>query len=124
MEYADSLCKVKREKGLMTAVQANKFKITRKEMTGTGISKLIPTDSFISTSNITHNMRILFHKAHLYKSIRFIFTCEKGLYSQSEWRTAISHVEECRSTTNQRQRKRVSMPITRASRANRTLLMN
>ena len=42
---------------------------------------------------ITHNMRILFHKAHLYKSIRFIFTCGKGLYSQSEWRTAISHVE-------------------------------
>ena len=24
---------------------------------------------------ITHNTRILFHKAHLYKSIRFIFTC-------------------------------------------------
>ena len=42
---------------------------------------------------ITHNMRILFHEAHLYKSIRFIFTCGKGLYSQSEWRTAISHVE-------------------------------
>ena len=42
---------------------------------------------------ITHNKRILFHKAHLYKSIGFIFTCEKGLYSQSEWRTAISHVE-------------------------------
>ena len=42
---------------------------------------------------ITHNMRILFHKAHLYKSIHFIFTCGKGLYSQSEWRTAISHVE-------------------------------
>ena len=42
---------------------------------------------------ITHNMRILFPKAHLYKSIRFIFTCGKGLYSQSEWRTAISHVE-------------------------------
>ena len=35
MEYADSLCKVKREKGLMTAVQANKIKMTRKEMTGT-----------------------------------------------------------------------------------------
>ena len=31
---------------------------------------------------ITHNTRILFHKAHLYKSIRFIFTCEKSLYSQ------------------------------------------
>ena len=42
---------------------------------------------------ITHNMRILFHKAHLYKSIHFIFTCEKSLYSQSELRTAISHVE-------------------------------
>ena len=42
---------------------------------------------------ITHNTRILFHKAHLYKSIRFIFTCEKTLYSQSELRTAISHVE-------------------------------
>ena len=41
----------------------------------------------------THNMRISFHKAHLYKSIRFIFTCGKGLYSQSEWSTAISHVE-------------------------------
>ena len=26
---------------------------------------------------ITHKTRILFHKAHLYKSIRFIFTCEK-----------------------------------------------
>ena len=42
---------------------------------------------------ITHNTRILFHQAHLYKSIRFIFTCEKSLYSQSELRTAISHVE-------------------------------
>ena len=42
---------------------------------------------------ITQNTRILFHKAHLYKSIRFIFTCEKSLYSQSELRTAISHVE-------------------------------
>ena len=42
---------------------------------------------------ITHNTIILFHKAHLYKSIRFIFTCEKSLYSQSELRTAISHVE-------------------------------
>ena len=40
---------------------------------------------------ITHNTRILFHKAHLYKSIRFIFTYEKSLYSQSELRTA--HVE-------------------------------
>ena len=27
---------------------------------------------------ITHNSRILLHKAHLYKSIRFIFTCEKA----------------------------------------------
>ena len=45
------------------------------------------------SSAITHNTRILFHKAHLYKSIRFIFTCEKSLYSQSELRTAISHVE-------------------------------
>ena len=44
-------------------------------------------------SFITHNTRILFYKAHLYKSIRFIFTCEKSLYSQSELRTAISHVE-------------------------------
>ena len=42
---------------------------------------------------ITHNTRILFHKAHLYKSIRFIFTCEKSLYSQSQLRTAISHVK-------------------------------
>ena len=42
---------------------------------------------------ITHNTRILFHKAHLYKSIRFSFTCEKSLYSQSELRTAISHVK-------------------------------
>ena len=42
---------------------------------------------------ITHNTRILFDKALLYKSIRFIFTCEKSLYSQSELRTAISHVE-------------------------------
>ena len=42
---------------------------------------------------ITHKTRILFRKAHLYKSIRFIFTCEKSRYSQSEWRTAISHVE-------------------------------
>ena len=42
---------------------------------------------------ITHNTRILLHKAHLYKSIRFFFTCEKSLYSQSELRTAISHVE-------------------------------
>ena len=42
---------------------------------------------------ITHNTRILFHKAHLYKSIRFIFTCEKSLYSQSELRTAILHVK-------------------------------
>ena len=42
---------------------------------------------------ITLNTRILFRKSHLYKSIRFIFTCGKGLYSQSEWRTAISHVE-------------------------------
>ena len=42
---------------------------------------------------ITHNTRILFHKAHLYKSIRCIFTCEKSLYSQSELRTAISHVK-------------------------------
>ena len=48
---------------------------------------------FVSPYSYTHNMRILFHKAHLYKSIRFIFTCGKGLYSQSEWRTAISHVE-------------------------------
>ena len=42
---------------------------------------------------ITHNTRILFHKARLYKSIRFIFTCVKSLYSQSELRTAISHVK-------------------------------
>ena len=42
---------------------------------------------------ITHNTRILFHKAHLYKSIRCIFTCEKSLYSKSELRTAISHVK-------------------------------
>ena len=42
---------------------------------------------------ITHSTRILFHKAHLYKSKRFIFICEKRLYSQSELRTAISHVE-------------------------------
>ena len=27
---------------------------------------------------ITHNTRILFHKSHLYKSIPFIFTCEKA----------------------------------------------
>ena len=88
MEYADSLCKVKREKGLMTAVQANKLKITRKEMTGTGISKLIPTDSFISTSTITYNMRIVFHKAHLYKSIRFVFTCanQNGVQLFHMWR--------------------------------------
>ena len=45
------------------------------------------------TEFITHNTRILFHKAHLYKSIRCIFTCEKSLYSQSELRTAISHVK-------------------------------
>ena len=45
------------------------------------------------TAFITHNTRILFHKAHLYKSIRCIFTCEKSLYSQSELRTAISHVK-------------------------------
>ena len=44
-------------------------------------------------SFITHNMRILFHKAPLYESIRFIFTCEKSLYSQSEWLTALSRVE-------------------------------
>ena len=36
---------------------------------------------------------ILLHKANLYKSIRFIFAREKSLYSQSERRTALSHVE-------------------------------
>ena len=49
--------------------------------------------SYTGNDFITHIMRILFHKAHLYKSIRFIFTCGKGLYGQSEWRAAISHVE-------------------------------
>ena len=32
-------------------------------------------------------------KAHLLKSTRFIFTCGKSLYSQLEWRTALSRVE-------------------------------
>ena len=41
----------------------------------------------------TRNTKILFHKANLQKSIRFIFTCEKSLYSQSEWRSAVSRVE-------------------------------
>ena len=31
---------------------------------------------------ITRITRILFRKAYLYKSIRFIFTCEKSLYSR------------------------------------------
>ena len=30
---------------------------------------------------------------YLWKSIRFIFTREESLYSQSEWRTVLSHVE-------------------------------
>ena len=51
---------------------------------------------------ITRITRILFRKAYLYKSIRFIFTCEKSLYSRSEWRTAVF---TCGSITNQRQRK-------------------
>lgn len=51
---------------------------------------------------ITRITRILFRKAYLYKSIRFIFTCEKNLYSQSEWRSAFF---TCGSITNQRQRK-------------------
>ena len=43
---------------------------------------------------ITLNARILFHKAHLQKSIPFIFICEKVYtYSPSEWRGAVSRVE-------------------------------
>ena len=66
---------------------------------GTSLEKKI--DIFVRVKYfITHNTRILFHKAHLYKSIRFIFTCEKSLYSQSELRTAISHVEFNQSIRN------------------------
>ena len=56
-------------------------------------SRLRSAGSLAINSFITHNTRILFHKAHLYKSVRCIFTCEKSLYSQSELRTAISHVK-------------------------------
>ena len=57
---------------------------------------------------ITRNTRISFRKAHLQKSICYIFTCEKSLYSQSEWRTAVF---TCGSITNQRQRKGLCQPI-------------
>ena len=57
---------------------------------------------------IIRNTRISFRKAHLQKSICYIFTCEKSLYSQSEWRTAIF---TCGRITNQRQRKGLCQPI-------------
>ena len=57
------------------------------------IERRLKKNDYPVSTFITHNARILFHKAHLYKSIRFILTCEKSLYSQSELRTAISHVE-------------------------------
>ena len=64
---------------------------------GTSIPEAKPVNQSFHTSDecafITQNTRILFHKAHLYKSFRFIFTCEKSLYSQSEWRTAISRAK-------------------------------
>ena len=47
-------------------------------------------------------MRILFRKAYLQKSICFIFTCEKSLYSQSEGHSAVFTRGRI---TNQRQRK-------------------
>ena len=51
------------------------------------------------TNIITHDTRILFHKAHLYKSIRFIFTCEKTPIQPI--RIAYSYFT-CESITNQR----------------------
>ena len=57
---------------------------------------------------ITRNTKISFQKAHLQKSICFIFTCEKSLYSQSEWRIAVF---TCGRITNQRQRKGLCQPI-------------
>lgn len=48
---------------------------------------------------IARNTRISFHKAHLSKSVYFIFTCEKSQYSQSEWSTAVF---TCGRITNQR----------------------
>ena len=56
------------------AFQTDKLSVSQRR----GIISLIPKDE---NNLITHNTRILFHKAHLYKSIRFIFTCEKSLYS-------------------------------------------
>ena len=69
----------------------NYYVIFHPKMYAWTIDPAIP--GYTESKFITHNTRILFHKAHLYKSIRFIFTCEKSLYSQSELRTAISHVE-------------------------------
>ena len=57
---------------------------------------------------ITRNTRISFRKAHLQKSICYIFTCEKSLYSQSKWRTAVF---TCGQLTDQRQRKGLFQPI-------------
>ena len=57
---------------------------------------------------ITRNTRISFRKAHLQKAICYIFTCEKSLYSQSEWRV---DVFTCGRLTNQRQRKGLCQPI-------------
>ena len=57
---------------------------------------------------ITRNARISFHKAHLQKSICYIFTYEKSLYSQSEWRTAVFTNG---SIINRRQCKGLCQPI-------------
>ena len=78
----------------MATFLANEINATERSKTGSTEQVLImfPLKDKIMQF-ITHNTRILFHKAHLYKSIRFIFTCEKSLYSQLELRTAILHVE-------------------------------
>ena len=57
---------------------------------------------------ITRNTGISFQKAHLQKSICFIFTCEKSLYSQSECYAAVFTSGRI---TNQQQRKGLCQPI-------------
>ena len=57
---------------------------------------------------ITRNTGISFQKAHLQKSICFIFTYEKSLYSQSECYAAVFTSGRI---TNQQQRKGLCQPI-------------
>ena len=78
------------------------FREIPNEQTGCGNFFQSKLKSNIALNKIMSNLPLrsgrvqpsaLLKKNHLWKSISFIFTREESLYSQSEWRTVLSHVE-------------------------------